>query len=199
MPRCCVRSFRFTPVDAHAHNIPHPHHNPNHPHSLSRELTHLEAEIFIADYMQAEAVHNVIDSYSKEFPTGLKILDGVVDTAMALKQQVPVDYDMLATHCAEDVGTLFDVAWCVRMIQGDRFTSIHLYPPTPAPASSHTEAFCPGLGPDETRDCLNQEFDSRVLSHECLKVILPRGALDLQIPNLARFGEQRLTWYACMY
>ena len=50
-------------------------------------------------------MHNVIDSYSKALPTGLKILDGVVDTAMELKQQVPVDYDMRALHCAEDVGT----------------------------------------------------------------------------------------------
>lgn len=62
--------------------------------------------------MQAEAVHNVIDSYSKALPTGLKILDGVVDTAMALKQQVPVDNDQLAVHCAEDIGA------CVHVLCG---------------------------------------------------------------------------------
>ena len=62
------------------------------------------------------------------------------------------------------------------------YTHSHSHKPT------YTESFCPGLGRAETRDCLNQEFGSRVLSHECLKVILPRGALDLQIPNLSRFG-----------
>jgi hypothetical protein len=56
--------------------------------------------------VQAEAVHNVIESYSKSFPIGLKILDGVVDTAMALKQQVPVDADQLQLHCASDIGAL---------------------------------------------------------------------------------------------
>ena len=72
--------------------------------SLSRELTHLEAEIFIADYVQAEAVHNLIDTYTKDLPTGLKILDGVVDTAMELKQQVPVDSESLQEHFASDIG-----------------------------------------------------------------------------------------------
>lgn len=132
--------------------------------------------------MQAEAVHNVIDSYSKALPTGLKISDGVVDTAMALKQQVPVDYDMLALHCAEDVGRSGVIQ--LYMYRSKQVNGLN--PP------QKTESFCPGLGSAETRNCLNQQFGSRVLSHECLKVILPRGALDLQIPNLSRFGEYGL-------
>lgn len=85
-------------------------------------MTHLEAEIFIADYMQAEAVHNVIASYSRDSPTGLKILDGVVDTAMELKQQVPIDFDQLRVHCAEDIG-----AFCGRKAarKSRRTTAVH--------------------------------------------------------------------------
>lgn len=137
-------------------------------------------------------MHNVIDSYSKALPTGLKILDGVVDTAMALKQQVPVDNDQLAVHCAEDIGACVHVLWGPISLWG-----ANSHRCTPRIHTNNTEAFCPGLGPAETRDCLNQEFGSRVLSHECLKVILPRGALDLQIPNLSRFGESNVC--ACTY
>ncbi len=59
----------------------------------------------------------------------------------------------------------------------------------PHHTTHNTDSFCPGLEPAKTRACLNEEFGSRVLSHKCLKVILPRGALDVQIPNLERFGE----------
>lgn len=166
-------------------SVPPPHHTT---HSLSRDLTHLEAEIFIADYVQAEAVHNMFASYSEDFPTGLKILDGVVDTAMGLKQQVPIDIGQLRVHCAEDIGA-FDGPWmgvCSRtQPPSNGFYSFH------STMYAHTKiaSYCPDLGPVETRVCLNDELGSRVLSHACLKIILPRGGLDVQIPNLSRFGR----------
>jgi len=118
---------------------------------LSRDLTHLEAEIFISDRSQAEAVHNLVDALSRNLPSGLRILDGVVDTAPGLKQQVPISYADLEAECAEDIVT-----------------------------------HCPNLSSVATRTCLNQALGGRLLSYHCLKVLLPRGALDLEIPDLAK-------------
>ncbi len=118
---------------------------------LSRELTHLEAEVFISDKTQAEAVHNLIDALSRNQPSGLRILDGVVDSAPGLKQRVPISYTDVESGCAEDI-------------------VVH----------------CPNLSPSETRACLNQALGERVLSHHCLKILLPRGELDLEIRDLAK-------------
>jgi len=118
---------------------------------LSRELTHLEAEVFISDRTQAEAVHNLIDALSKKMPSGLRISEGVVDSAPGLKQRVPISYTDVEWGCAEDI-------------------VVH----------------CPNLRPSETRACLNQALDGRILSHQCLKVLLPRGELDLEIRDLAK-------------
>ena len=64
----------------------------------------MEAEIFIANEVQAEAVHQVMQSYANNNATSLRIMDGVVDTDVALKEQVPVSFDDMKANCAEEIG-----------------------------------------------------------------------------------------------
>ena len=49
-------------------------------------------------------MHNLIDTYSNDLPAGLRVLDGVVDSSMPLKEQVPIEPERLLEHCAEDIG-----------------------------------------------------------------------------------------------
>ena len=67
-------------------------------------MTHVEAEVFIANEVQAEAVHQLMQSYTNKMPSSLRIMDGVVDTSVALKEQVPVSFEDIKTNCAEEIG-----------------------------------------------------------------------------------------------
>ena len=118
---------------------------------LSGELTHVEAEVFISDSTQAKAVHDLVATYTEGLPSGVRILDGVVDTVPGLKQQVPVNFQEVQEHCDEDIA-----------------------------------AHCPGMDPVATRACLNKALSGRILTHHCLRVLLPRGALDVVIPDLSK-------------
>lgn len=119
---------------------------------LSKELTHLEAEVFISDNTQAKAVHDLIDSYTKHLPLSIKVLNGFIDMAPNLKERVPIPHADLKEQCASDI-----------------------------------ETYCPGLSLFDTRTCLNRAMGSRILTYKCTKALLPRGALELGIADLAKF------------
>ena len=85
---------------------------------LSQELTHLEAEIFIADQSQAQAVHRMVKDYTDNEPTVLRVVDGVVDSSMSLKQQVPIPITDIQEHCPDELGKRGRGAWTPAVYSG---------------------------------------------------------------------------------
>jgi hypothetical protein len=52
------------------------------------------------------------------------------------------------------------------------------------------ETYCPTAEHyDGLRECLNTQIGTKMLSYECLRVLLPRGSLELTLPDVKRLGK----------